>query len=254
MAVFLSVLFFMSKIRLSSPCKSIDGPRCFSLASRVWSWGTKASIADWNPRRNTKIGRTFALGRLAQICRQTVRCPRVLPSVARPSPVVRTRLRPPCGLLHQAARSPRMCRAPSGLSPICPPKLFILVDFGCPFTTERALGEDGKVKKRAVWRVFRGKRNKEPRVAVVQNPWNLMIQVGAPTHGTRAVRFRLPSKNEGQRNKLPSPRATQGPRRSNQLSRTSTPSEVLRSSTIFANARFTSSSVSVRSADRNASE
>jgi hypothetical protein len=64
--------------------------------------------------------------------------------------------------------------------------------------------------------------DKSPRLAVVQNPWNLMFHVGTSTADAHANRFRLPSKNEGQRNTLPNPRANQGPRRENQLSRTST--------------------------------
>ncbi len=39
-----------------------------------------------------------------------------------------------------------------------------------------------------------------------------MSQVGTPARGARAARFRLPSKNEGQRNTLPNPRASQDPR------------------------------------------
>ena len=63
---------------------------------------------------------------------------------------------------------------------------------------------------------------KESRLAVAQNPWNLLSQVGAPTRDAHAARFRLPSKNEGQRNTLPNPRASQDPRSKDQLSRTST--------------------------------
>ena len=54
--------------------------------------------------------------------------------------------------------------------------------------------------------------NKKRHLAVVQDPWNLMFQVGAPGDGTDAAAFRLPSKNEGQRNTLPNPRASQRPR------------------------------------------